>query len=413
MATQNNKSKSREPFVATYRRIEANMRAKVSSGAWAAESLLPGRRELAKQYGVEVNTVQKAIGILLGEGLLRSEHGRGTFVSPAKLCDVPITEGDRGVFATKSLAIVCGWPEDFPRYPESQNIYSYYSITDALENDFLASGGNIATYYHLAPKLEVYDVDSIKSKYLAVLADKPDAVAVVMMDDAVAEEIAALTPPSIPIIFVMVERSHPGVLVVTPDHYTAGFMAANHLIEAGYDRLAFYSPVSMQWAHEREAGVRKAAARYRGRVGVDAVIESGVIGKLPDWDGLTQQWASGLIDPAIRGIGIVGVNDYVAAAIVSIAKQFGMVAGEDYGIIGFDNVTTGKMLGISTMAYPLEEMGREACRLLSAAISGRECAQHSIVRFKLIRRASTRPMSLPKDSDTNKGGHSWQIEGVN
>lgn len=42
---------------------------------------LPSEEELAVQYGVSVGTMQKVLGRLSNEGLVRREHGRGTFVS--------------------------------------------------------------------------------------------------------------------------------------------------------------------------------------------------------------------------------------------------------------------------------------------------------------------------------------------
>lgn len=44
---------------------------------------MPGQHELARQFGVSLTTMRTAIGILDQEGLLRTEHGLGTFVSKA------------------------------------------------------------------------------------------------------------------------------------------------------------------------------------------------------------------------------------------------------------------------------------------------------------------------------------------
>lgn len=42
---------------------------------------LPSEEELAAQHGVSVGTMQKVLGRLSNDGLVRREHGRGTFVS--------------------------------------------------------------------------------------------------------------------------------------------------------------------------------------------------------------------------------------------------------------------------------------------------------------------------------------------
>lgn len=53
----------------------------IESGLWREGDRLPSEEELAAQHDVSVGTVQKALGRLSNAGLIRREHGRGTFVS--------------------------------------------------------------------------------------------------------------------------------------------------------------------------------------------------------------------------------------------------------------------------------------------------------------------------------------------
>ena len=53
----------------------------IESGIWREGDRLPSEEELAAQHDVSVGTVQKALGRLSNSGLIRREHGRGTFVS--------------------------------------------------------------------------------------------------------------------------------------------------------------------------------------------------------------------------------------------------------------------------------------------------------------------------------------------
>jgi GntR family transcriptional regulator len=59
------------------------------SGELAAGTKLPSGRELAKQWGVALMTLQKAIDQLRDEGLVYTQRGRGVFVA-ADDGDVPI-----------------------------------------------------------------------------------------------------------------------------------------------------------------------------------------------------------------------------------------------------------------------------------------------------------------------------------
>ncbi|HEY3328659.1 MAG TPA: substrate-binding domain-containing protein [Capsulimonadaceae bacterium] len=391
-------TRERAGDVPAFRRIEADLRARIDDGRWSAGHLIPSRRTLAKEYGVDLLTLQRAIATLVDDGLLRAEDRRGTFVASAGSPRSSIVADieSPSPLASKhpaTLAIVCGWPANFPRYPDHPNIFSYYSMSDAVEQAYVSYGCGHTRYYYLESRGRDADPDVLKREVDAILADKPDALAFVVIDDDIADRLAGMTPPDLPTVFVMVERSHPGALAVSTDHLMGGYEAALHLIESGYEKLAFYSPVDAHWSDEREEGIRKALARSGGRVTL-TVVEPKY--KLPtrllEWEERSREWARDHVTAEIAGMGVVGVNDYVAGGISIAASGLGLTAGVDYGLIGFDNVTAGKALGLSTMCYPLAEMGREACRMLVETLNGRPCAQRSVVRFKLLARGSSQPM---------------------
>jgi DNA-binding transcriptional regulator YhcF (GntR family) len=58
------------------------LRSLMESGALEPGDQLPSVRTLADAAGVNVNTARTVYGRLEREGLIRSEHGRGTFVNP-------------------------------------------------------------------------------------------------------------------------------------------------------------------------------------------------------------------------------------------------------------------------------------------------------------------------------------------
>jgi 2-aminoadipate transaminase len=78
-----------------YIQIEESIRKLIAQGALRAGVRLPGRRELARDLGVNRITINKALRRLETEGLISSQVGNGTFVSvapvappaPATLCE--------------------------------------------------------------------------------------------------------------------------------------------------------------------------------------------------------------------------------------------------------------------------------------------------------------------------------------
>lgn len=63
-----------------YRQLADLLRAAIERGEYAAGSTLPSEEDLARTHQISRPTVNRALGILRGEGLVRVERGRGTIV---------------------------------------------------------------------------------------------------------------------------------------------------------------------------------------------------------------------------------------------------------------------------------------------------------------------------------------------
>lgn len=61
-------------------RVASDLRAAIESGRYAAGSALPPYRQLARTYGVAVNTAMAAVRILRDEGLITSKPNAGAYV---------------------------------------------------------------------------------------------------------------------------------------------------------------------------------------------------------------------------------------------------------------------------------------------------------------------------------------------
>ncbi len=70
-----------------YYQIRENLRELIRSGELPPGDLIPSERELSEFYGVNRLTVRQAVTELVHDGLLRRQHGVGTFV-----CDQKITQ---------------------------------------------------------------------------------------------------------------------------------------------------------------------------------------------------------------------------------------------------------------------------------------------------------------------------------
>lgn len=65
---------------ARYRQVADELRNAIKRGDFQPGSALPSQPDLARQYGLNQTSINRAIAILRAEGLVRVEHGRGAFV---------------------------------------------------------------------------------------------------------------------------------------------------------------------------------------------------------------------------------------------------------------------------------------------------------------------------------------------
>ncbi|SRR6266568_299198 len=67
--------------MARYKEIADDMRRRIRDGEWQPGRTIPSIAQLQAAYGVPgLNTIRSAQGVLIGEGLLRTEQGVGVFV---------------------------------------------------------------------------------------------------------------------------------------------------------------------------------------------------------------------------------------------------------------------------------------------------------------------------------------------
>jgi GntR family transcriptional regulator len=65
-----------------YLQLAGILRAQIDSGELPRGRALPSLTYLMQHYGLSRNTVRRAIGVLIDEGLVRTRPGWGTFVVP-------------------------------------------------------------------------------------------------------------------------------------------------------------------------------------------------------------------------------------------------------------------------------------------------------------------------------------------
>ena len=94
---------------AVYRQVADALRAAIRTGELATGQRLPSETELIHRYGVSRNSVRTAVGLLRIEGLVVTEHGRGSFVRarrPLRQLGSPGRRAEQGGDAEQRLLSV-------------------------------------------------------------------------------------------------------------------------------------------------------------------------------------------------------------------------------------------------------------------------------------------------------------------
>lgn len=136
-----------------YVSVASELRRRILAGAIPAGSLLPSETSLINEFGVARGTIREAIGLLRAEGLVITEHGRGSYARPVmpvrRLAgdryrrDATATPTDPGTSFTADQGI--GWSDytldkEFREVPASSAIADLFGAepgTMTLERRFV------------------------------------------------------------------------------------------------------------------------------------------------------------------------------------------------------------------------------------------------------------------------------------
>jgi DNA-binding LacI/PurR family transcriptional regulator len=394
-----------------YRKVEEDLRARIRNGHWTPGGMLPGRKALASEYGVNLETVQRGIKRLVDEGILVVDSRRGTYVSR-----------DQTVTGTP-LAPLPEVQVDAPRRPKIGfrivGVAGYVDITNvdwiaspvnatalAAMEDAAADLGMVCRAVNMCGRDTGVTLTAVDA---AVALAKSGVAGMALMighDRPNAAVIADLMETALPLVLVSLEEERWPIPTVCYDNRDAGQLGARHLLEQGCENLLYISYSPDKWSLDRLTGAREALLLAGRPVeGIRDVIGNvAVVGD--EWMDRVQclkEFALGCIDSGVPVDGVIAGNDLMAAAFMEAAKQRGMMAGRDYAIIGFDDHARSRFLGLTSLKPPIEEMGREAMRLLAAALDGQQLSRRIGLHSKLIVRESSL-IGAAAHSKENKDG---------
>jgi DNA-binding LacI/PurR family transcriptional regulator len=398
---------------APYKKIESDLRHKIRRGVWPVGMQIPSRKQLAREYGVDLSTIQKAMSGLLLDGVVASVSTRGTYVNnrpeggddPGGSIDPRlIGSSDRSVDAVGSSSRMPAAPAPIPagkktigligRFaPEYSELLVPYMLAQTLENALSASKEILPRFFDCY-RDEDHSIPICEGA-AKLLGEGVDALCVIQPEPSDVVPIMQTAQSSAtPVVFLSPWPIVDPVVQVYIDFRYDGFQAAKYYLDRGRTNLVFVMNGVFDWALERLEGV-KAALRFAGLpldyLQVVCVEPERRPGQQIS-GALVHAWVKDAIRSGTFGGAIIGANDYAALHVLEAAREAGVNAGRDFFVLGFDDIPESRRAGLTTLRPPLFDMGREAARLLTTMLAEGEIQGESLhVRLvsKLIERSTT------------------------
>ena len=191
----------------------------------------------------------------------------------------------------------------------------------------------------------------------------------------------------VPVVYAYSPSDDSRDLSLTPDNYSGGRLAIEHLLSCGRTRIAHITgDPTYAAAQDRLAGARAAL----GAAGLDFVAE-------PMFAAWTEHWgrdaAAMLLERHPDVDAVFCGSDQIARGVLDTARDLGRDVPGDLAVIGYDNwelLAGNARPPLTTIDANLQQLGRQAAQRIFDAIDGADIGSgtHQLP-VKLVIRGST------------------------
>ncbi|MDD9268046.1 LacI family DNA-binding transcriptional regulator [Paenibacillus sp. GCM10023248] len=192
---------------------------------------------------------------------------------------------------------------------------------------------------------------------------------------------------NIPIALITGEMPTLAVDTVMVDDYLGGFQAGSHLVELGHRHIAILVEDPDNTSNrERIRGCKQALANAGLQV-EERHIATGGFTVETGHKAMAQ-----LIGLEDRPTAVFACNDLLAIGAIRAAREAGLQLPRDLSVVGFDNTILATLIDppLTTIAQPIQEIGRRAVDLLVQEIQGEKVLKQRVVLLpELVLRHST------------------------
>jgi DNA-binding LacI/PurR family transcriptional regulator len=357
-----------------YIQIAERIREQIRSGNLAVGAKLANELDIAVELQVARGTVRQALDVLVKEGLLARQSGKGTFVI-----------GQVAEACLKRIGVVV------PFLRDSLTV----DILSGLEYELRQNN------YSLVYGSSDGDVDIECEQILRLQRDQVCGLVLMPVStNSESMQLSQVLPKELHTI--LLDREIPGYQShsVFSDNQDGARQAVNHLLALGHRRIVCIT---------HKGYVSSTSERVRGFE--DAMRAAGMmpLAAIPiEWHGPTHEGLPPcflpeemealipLLDSPKRPTAMFCVNDFTAYGVMQYLLGRGIRVPGEISLIGFDDIALAPFMPVplTTVSQPKYEIGRRAAQTLLQIISLNEPGRLVQVRLPttLIVRASTGPI---------------------
>lgn len=320
----------------------------IADGELSPGERLPTVRALARQLGVNVNTVRAAYSRLEADRLVQTRHGVGTVVLPI---GPPAPAPGGRPLGINTVGVIIGGLHPF-----------YLPLLRGIE-EVAAEDGTLVLIAgaHDSPAVAEAMIRRLVARGVAGIV----AVSIGDIDDGEGPEAAAM--PSPPIVYV--DQPHRTGHVLLFDGRRAGYLATRHLCEHGHTRIGLVTP-PRSWPNVREVhtGYVEALEEHGGDLSPEFVSEVGEFTLDAGQLGLAQLLA--LSEPPTA---VFAIDEVLALGALQEARSRRVEVPGEIALVGYTDSPVSMLVepALTMVSVPSREIGMRAMRTLNGLMSGR------------------------------------------
>jgi LacI family transcriptional regulator len=224
-----------------------------------------------------------------------------------------------------------------------------------------------------------------------LLAEYPQILRQRSVEGFIVIDTALDRPLPLPTVVISGHRDFPGVTNVVLNHDRAAYLALEHLVQLGHERIAFVKgqPYSAD-SETRWKSIQRAAASLGLEIQEELIIQLEI-----------DTFSPYVGYPVVRRLlqrtrdftALFAYNDLSAIGALRALRDVGLRVPEDVSVVGFDDINSAafQIPSLTTVRQPLDKMGALASEILLQRIQGGANPVEVMVDPELIVRESTAP----------------------